>query len=173
LGNLVIATAEELKGQSRLEGQVARRSARERPLARLILRTFLERGGPIPVEEIVAAVLTAPAQSTRDALVTLEDEDLIRIRAGQIDIVYPFSAAPTPFLVRLPGGRDRFACCATDALGIPAMVGETAEIGSQCHHCGTPLTFSVTPQGPEPGADGVMVWFGKRSDDPCKAIDGL
>jgi hypothetical protein len=106
VGNLVIATAEELQPQSQLERQVARRAAREQPLARLILRTFLERGGPIPIEEIVAAFPQAPARATHDALVALEEHDLIRLRAGQIDIAYPFSAAPTPFLVELAGGRD-------------------------------------------------------------------
>lgn len=173
MGNLVIATAEELKEQSQLERQVARRAAREQPLARLILRTFLQRGGPIPIEEIVAALPQTFPQATHDALVSLEDDDLIRVRAGQIDIAYPFSAAPTPFLVKFSRGRDRYACCATDALGMAAMVGETVEITSQCHHCGGPLNFSATPQGPGPEAEGVMVWFGRRGDDPCKAIDGL
>ena len=173
MGTLVIATAEELKALSPLERQAARRAARERPLPRLILRTFLDRGGPIPVEDIVKALPQASAQATRDALATLEDEDLIRIRAGQIDVAYPFSAAPTPYLVKFPGGRDRHACCATDALGMASMVGEAVEIASQCHHCGDTLTFSVTPRRPGPEADGVMVWFGKREDDQCKAIDGL
>lgn len=171
--NLVIATAEELKAQSPLERQVARRAAREKPLPRMVLRTFLDRGGPIPVEDIVSALQQADQEATRDALATLEDEDLIRIRAGQIDVAYPFSAAPTPYLVKFPGGRDRYACCATDALGMASMVGEAVEIASQCHHCGDALTFSVTPRGPGPESDGVMVWFGKRDEDQCKAIDGL
>jgi len=173
VGNLVIATAEELKSQSPLERQAARRAAREKPFARLILRTFLDRGGPIPVEDIVSALPQAAPEGTLDELVTLEDEDLIRIRAGEIDVAYPFSAAPTPYLVRFPGGRDRYACCATDALGMAPMAGEAIEIASQCHHCGAALTFRVTPQGPGAEADGVMVWFGRRGDDQCKAIDGL
>jgi mercuric reductase len=173
MGDLVIATAEELKAQSPLERQVARRAAREKPLARLILRTFLDRGGPIPIEDIVSALPQVPAQATRDALATLEDEDLIRIRAGQIDVAYPFSAAPTPYLVKFPGGRDRYACCATDALGMASMACEAVEIESRCHHCGAALAFSVTPRGPGPEAERVMVWFGKRDEDQCKAIDGL
>lgn len=173
MGNLVIATAEELKAQSPLARQAARRAAREKPLPRLILRTFLDRGGPIPVEDIVSALPQAAPEATRGALATLEDEDLIRIRSGQIDVAYPFSAAPTPYLVKFPRGRDRHACCATDALGMAAMVGEAVEIVSQCHHCGDALTFAVTPRGPGPEAEGVMVWFGKRDDDQCKAIDGL
>ena len=173
MGNLVIATAEELKSQGPLERQAARRAAREKPLARLILRTFLDRGGPIPVEDIVRALPHAAAEATCGALATLEEEDLIRIRAGQIDVAYPFSAAPTPYLVKFSGGRDRYACCATDALGMAPMVGEAIEIVSQCHHCRAAMTFPVTPQGPGAEADGVMVWFGRRGDDQCKAIDGL
>lgn len=173
MADLVILTAEELKARSQLERQVARRAAREKPLVRLILRTFLERGGPIPIQDIVGASSDGSAEAIHDALIGLDDDDLIRIRAAHIDVAYPFSAAPTPFRVRLTGHRERYACCATDALGMAPMVGEPVEVRSRCHHCGALLDFSVTPQGPGPGAEGVMVWFGKRGDDRCKAIDGL
>jgi len=168
---LTLLTADELKALSPLEWQAARRATRERPLARLILRTFLERGGPIPVEDIVASA--GRAEATYDALAALDADDLVRIRGGLIDIAYPFSAAPTPFRVRLPGGRERYACCATDALGFAPMIGEPAAIKSQCHHCGTPLELSATPEAPGPDANGVMVWFGKRGEQPCKAVDSL
>jgi hypothetical protein len=173
LADLVILTAEELKTRSQLERQVARRAAREEPLVRLILRTFLERGEPISIQDIVAASPDGSGEAIQDALIALDDEDLIRIRAAHIDVAYPFSAAPTPFRVRLSDGRERYACCATDALGMAPMVGEAVEIRSLCHHCGALLGFSVTPHGPGPDAGGVMIWFGKRGDDRCKAIDGL
>jgi len=92
LANLVIMTAEELKALHSLNRQVARRAARQQPLVGLILRIFLREGGPIPVEDIVAASPDGHAE----ALVTLDDEDIIRVRAGQIDIAYPFSAGATP-----------------------------------------------------------------------------
>jgi hypothetical protein len=98
---------------------------------------------------------------------------LIRVRAGHIDLAYPFSGASTPFRLRLSGGRECYACCATDALGIAPMVGESVEITSSCHHCGAPLTFAATPHGVGPGAEGVMVWLGQRGDDGCKAFDSL
>jgi Alkylmercury lyase/Bacterial regulatory proteins, gntR family len=173
LATLVILTAEELKALNPLDRQAARRAARQQPLARLILQTFLERGGPIPVEDIIAASLGARPDTLHDALVALDDEDLIRVRTGQIDLAYPFSAAPTPFRVRLSGGRERHACCATDALGFAPMVGEPVEIASSCHHCGDPLSFAATPQGVAPGAEGMMVWFGKRGEEACKAFDSL
>ena len=173
MANLVILTAGELKALNPLERQAARRAARQRRLVQLILRTFLQRGGPIPVEDIIAASPDGQAAALHDVLVALDDEDLIRVRAGQIDVAYPFSGAPTPFRLRLSGGRERYACCATDALGIAPMVGEPVEITSSCHHCGEPLTFGATPHGVGLNAEGVMVWFGTRGDEGCKAFDSL
>jgi hypothetical protein len=173
MADLLILTADELKALNSLERQAARRAARQEPLTRLILRTFLQQGGPIPVEDIIAASPGARPDALHDALVALDDEDLIRVRAGQIDLAYPFSALPTPFVVRLADGNERYACCATDALGIAPMIGQAVEVRSSCHHCNAALTFSATPQGPGPEADGIMLWFGKRFEQQCKAFDSL
>ncbi len=173
MANLVILTAGELLALGSLQRQADRRTAREQPLVRLILRTFLQRGGPISVDDIIAASRETRAAATHDGLAALDDEDIIRVRAGQIDVVYPFSAVPTPFRVRFSGGRERHACCATDALGMAPMVGEPVEINSSCHQCGAPLKFAVTPHGVEPGSESVMVWFGTRGDEACKAADSL
>jgi hypothetical protein len=173
MADLLILTADELKALNSLERQAARRAARQQPLTRLILRTFLQRGGPILVEDIIAASPGAHPDALHDALVALDDEDLIRVRAGQIDLAYPFSASPTPFVVQLADGKERYACCATDALGIAPMIGQAVEVRSSCHHCNAPLTFSATPHGPGPQADGIMLWFGKRVDEQCKAFDSL
>lgn len=173
MATLAILTADELKALNPLEEQAARRAARQQPLARLILKTFLQRGGPIPVEDIITASAGAQPETTHDGLVALDEEGLIRIRAGQIDIAYPFSAAPTPFVVRLADGRERYACCATDALGIAPMIGQRVDIRTRCHHSQAPLAFSATPQGLGPEADGIMLWFGKRVEEQCKAFDSL
>jgi Alkylmercury lyase len=172
VAELVILTADALKALNSLERQAARRAAREQPLAQLILRAFLQRGSAIPVEDIIGSPEHA-VDAAYDAIAALDDDDLIRIRTGLIDMAYPFSAAPTAFRVLVSGGRDRYACCATDALGFAPMIGEAVEIRSQCHHCGAPLELSATPDGPGPDADGVMVWFGKRGDESCKAFDSV
>ena len=129
---------------------------------RRVLRMFAERGGPIPVEEIGAPP---------GALLALDADDLLRIQDGHVDVAYPFIARPTPWIVTLPGGHERYACCATDALGMASMLGRPVHIRSSCHHCGTPLRFQVSPDGPEPAAHEVMVWFGTRVDDRCKVAD--
>jgi len=54
MADLVIMTADELKALNSLERQLARRTARQQPLVRLILSTFVQRGGPIPINDIVA-----------------------------------------------------------------------------------------------------------------------
>ena len=172
MAELVILTADALKALNSLERQAARRTAREQPLAQLILRAFLQRGSAIPVEDIIGSPEHA-VDAAYDAIAALDDDDLIRIRTGLIDMAYPFSAVPTPFRVLVSGGRDRYACCATDALGFAPMIGEAVEIRSQCHHCGAPLELSATPDGPGPDADGVMVWFGKRGDESRKAFDSV
>ena len=173
MSNLTIVTADELIARD-VEGRgPARRSAREAPLPRRILRAFLERGGPIPLEELVVDPAGGSADAVRQALARLDDEDVIRIRDGHVDLAYPFSAAPTAFVVRLPNGGERYACCATDALGIAPMAGQRIEIRSRCHHCGTSLELSATPDGPGREAAGVMLWVGKRTEASCKAADGL
>ena len=112
MASLEIKSADELIALD-VEGRgTTRRAGRETPASRRILRTFLDRGGPIPVDEIVAASQGSSSEAIYRALVTLDNDDLIRIRDGHIDIAYPFSACPTPFVVRLPGGKERYACCA-------------------------------------------------------------
>ncbi len=169
---LAIKTAEEFKMLDSLDRQGARRTTRETPLVRQILRLFVIRGGPIPVDDI-AASSPVGAASIHDTLAALDDADIVRVRDGHVDIAYPFSASPTPFIVRLPGGPKRYACCAIDALGIAPMLGQPVQIRSRCHHCGMPLDFSADPSGPGPPADGLMLWFGKRGDERCKVADSL
>jgi hypothetical protein len=123
MASLVILTADELIALDVAGRGTARRTARETSTATRILETFLDRGGPIPVRDIVADLQRDSAGTVLDALVKLDDEDLIRISDGHVDLAYPFSAPSTPFLVRLQDGRERHVCCAIDALGIAPMVG--------------------------------------------------
>ena len=170
---LSIKTAEEFRTLEALERQASRRAGRETPLVQHILRLFVDRGGPVRIDDLVKASDGPRAAAMREALTRLDAEDLIRIRDDHVDIAYPFSTGPTAFVVRVGAGRERYACCATDALGIAPMVGQRIEIRSRCHHSGVPLEFSVTPDGPGPDAAGVMLWIGKVSEAGCKAADGL
>lgn len=55
----------------------------------------------------------------------------------------PFSAVPTGFRVRTPGG-EWWANCAWDALGISAMLQAPADISTSCADCGDPPPIRTT-----------------------------
>jgi len=170
---LEIKTADELGAGDLEERWRTRRAGRETAVSRRVLQLFVDRGGPIPLEEIVAGFPDVSPESTRQALLKLDDDDLIRMQAGHVDLAYPFSALPTPWVVRLPGGQERFACCAVDALGIAPMLGLPVGIRSRCHHCGEQLALESTPEGARPEGSGIMLWVGQRTDVRCKVADSL
>jgi hypothetical protein len=72
MASLVILTADKLIALD-VEGRgKARRAARETPTSRRVLQTFLDRGGPVPVEELVIGLEREPAEAVREALVRLD-----------------------------------------------------------------------------------------------------
>jgi len=171
---LEIRTAAELIALD-VEGRgPARRAAREAPLLRRVLRAFVDRAGPVPVDAIVSAFPAPASASLLEALATLDEEDLLRLEAGRIDLAYPFSAAPTPFVVDVGRGLgERYVCCAVDALGIAPMLGRRVRVRSRCHHCAESVDLSVDPSGPGADVQDVMVWVGKRMEDDRRACDSL
>jgi len=171
---LEIRTAAQLIALD-VEGHgAARRAARETELLQCVLQAFVDRPGPVRVDAIVSAFPARAAESLLEALAKLNEDDLVRIDAGRVNLAYPFSASPTPCVVDLDPGRGRrYACCAIDALGIAPMLGRRVRIRSQCHHCAEPIGLSVDPSGPRPDTEEVMVWVGKRAEDDRRACDAL
>jgi hypothetical protein len=135
--------------------------------ARKALREILDRlvadGGPVEVASLAAGVAAVDELDTRD---------LIYVSAGHVVLAYPWSGTPTAFVTVLADGRQRWACCAIDALGIPAMLGQPVTVRAGCHHCDERFELSVTPDGPvlDPG---VMAWIGERGDLRGKACTAL
>ena len=170
---LVMMSADEVMALDSVARQAARRAARQTDVLRTVLRRFMDRGAPVPVDEIVAGFGEERRASIAETLAMLDTDDLVRITDGAIDLAYPFSAAPTAFVVRLPRGDERYTCCAIDALGIAPMIGAPVHVLSRCHHCGGALDFAVTPDGPGPEAEAIMLWVGRRADDRCRAADSL
>ena len=170
---LDIKTADELVDPELEARWAARRAAREGQILRRILRIFVERGGPVPVDEVARAFPDRPREAIRDDLVMLDHADLIQIREGKIKIAYPFSTTATSFVVSLSGGQERYACCAIDALGIAPMLGQRVRIRSRCHDCGAPLELGIGPDGPDREAEGVLVWVGKKAQGERRVMTSL
>jgi len=170
--NLEIKTADELVDGGLEARWAERRQGPQAEVLRWILRAFTEHGGPIAVSEVEAAFPEWPATAVRDELATLDEKDLILMAVHEIPLAYPFSATRTPFAITLADGRERFACCATDALGIAAMLGAHIVIRSRCHHCGEPLELAADSTGPL-GPGEIMVWIGKREEGERRACTSL
>lgn len=169
---LEIRTAAELVDLEFEARWTDRRRGPEAEVLRSILRAFIERGGPVSVSAVESAFPDWPVGSVRDKLLTLDEKDMIVLEGREIPIAYPFSAGPAAFAVTLPDGRARFACCATDALGIAPMLGSRVQIRTRCYHCGQPLELAADATGPLEPAQ-VMVWIGKRGEDERRACTGL
>ena len=134
--------------------------------ARAALREILDRlvadGVPIPVGTLRGA----------GAVAELDERDLIYVSEGRVVLAYPWSGTPTAFVAELDGGRERWACCAIDALGLAPMLGRPVTVRSRCHHCDEPIALRIEPAGPA-GGDGVMAWVGERGDLRGKACTSL
>ena len=170
--SLDIRRADELVDRELEARWAERRLGPQAKVLRWLLRTFAEHGGPVPVSTVEAAFPERSVTTVRDELATLDRADLILMAGHEIRLAYPFSATPTAFVVTLPNGQERFACCATDALGIAAMLAARILIRSVCHHCGQPLELMAYATGPL-GADEIMVWMGKRGEGERRACTGL
>ena len=146
------------------------------PLAWAVLGALLERlvalGGPVRVEEVPALLPWHEPAQVADAIARLDEKDLIMVRDSQVMLAYPFAGTPTPFGVVFPDGRERYAVCAIDALGVPALLDQAVTIRSRCHHCREPLEILVSPDGPI-GEKQIMVWVGERGDVRAKGYASL
>ena len=165
MADLVIRTAAEL-GDGAVEARAeSRRAARETPIMRAVLRLFADSGGPVSVSAVAGSLAKYPSAVTK-AISTLNDDDLLVLCGDSIELAYPFSTLPTPFLIRRADGRERFTCCAIDALGMAPMLGEDVEVRTLCHHCDAPLRFALRPEGPSPDAHDLMVFVTRvRAED--------
>jgi hypothetical protein len=170
---LEIKTADELVDPEMEARWTARRVDRQTAVLQHILRAFIEDGGPVPVEALRRRIGDGASGSLTDELARLHEHDVILLADGHVRLAYPFSGVPTAFLVVLPGGQQRYACCAIDALGIAAMLGRRIDIRSGCHHCGAPLAFWADAEGPSPEAAEAMVWVGKRAAEQRRVSESL
>lgn len=168
-----VRTAAELMDAGFEARWAERHAARQDEVLQRIIRLFLDCGGPVTPDALTAALPGRSPAGIADVLRRLDADDLVFVQDDRIELAYPFAAGPNAFEVVLEDGRERYACCAIDALGLAPMVGERLTVHTYCHQSGTPLVFPVTPEGPGPQAAGVMVWVGPRPEGAAKACTSL
>ena len=116
----------------------------EKALRREIYSHTLTRGVPPRLADLARALDIEPsvAQAGVSRLAAARIV-VLQPSSGELLMVPPFSAVPTPFLVE----ASRYSCyanCAWDALGVPLMLREPARVVTACGCCGDAMVVDVT-----------------------------
>jgi hypothetical protein len=115
-----------------------------RRLHRALIDAVLETGS-VPGLSALADQLDTPPEAIQEGLRDLAAADYLALdTGGQVTCLYPLSVSPTPHAVVIDGVR-RFAMCAIDALGIPAMLDQELDIEGSCAVCDAPIALRVLP----------------------------
>ena len=115
-----------------------------------IYRHFAETGQrPSPVN--LATRVGSDVGSVLEAYLRLREQRVLVLEADEssIRMAPPFSGVPTQHVV-IVDGKQYFANCAWDALGIPAALQGSGVVYSRCEQSGEPLRLAVGLEGPEP-----------------------
>jgi Alkylmercury lyase len=115
-----------------------------------VYRHFAETGRRPEVEEVAEAIGSQVGDIV-EAYTRLLAQRVLALEAdgSSIRMAPPFSGVPTQHVVKA-GGKEYFANCAWDALGVPSALHLPGEVYSRCEQSGEPLLLKVGLDGPEP-----------------------
>jgi hypothetical protein len=101
----------------------------------------------------VADRVGADAQSVLAAYPRLRAQRVLALEpdGSSIRMAPPFSGVPTQHEI-IVEGKQYFANCAWDSLGVIAALQRSGEVHSRCEQSGEPLRLVVGPDGPEPSS---------------------
>ena len=126
----------------------------EAALRREIYGGTLTVGAP-PTIRALAEALEIDIEVVRSSVARLAAGRIVVLQSeGELLMVPPFSAVPTPFLVE----SSRYRCyanCGWDALGVPVTLRLPARVITACACCGDAVKFDVSPEHP-PDTQDVM-----------------
>jgi len=115
------------------------------PDLRLAVYNCILESGRVPLAAQVADRLSIAVEDVRAGFRRLQSVHAFALAPASDEILmaHPFSAVPTPYVVR-SGGLMFWANCAWDALAIPAMLGADATVDTRCADCGDPMQFTFS-----------------------------
>src|SRR5262245_19616406 len=124
-------------------GRVAPEAGELRAVHQQVLLAFADSGHP-PARPGLERAAASYGRTAAAVLADLHAGDFIQLDgAGEIRAAYPFSAVPTPHVVRIDGGPRVYAMCAIDALGMAAMLGREVTVVSTDTRTGQPNMVTV------------------------------
>jgi hypothetical protein len=110
---------------------------------RLFTYRFMLREERSPTVREIATGLRFSVPKIRAALARLSESHAFMLQEnGELWRVAPFSCIPTAFPVTV-GKRSWFANCIWDALGIPAMLNQDAEMQAACGCCNYDMPLEI------------------------------
>jgi alkylmercury lyase-like protein len=100
--------------------------------------------GRAPSAAETAAALGLPEADAERAYRDLGAAHAFELHPGTLDVwmAHPLSAVPTPYVATV-NGRDHFASCIWDGLGVVAMLGGSGFVRTTCEDCGESLQVDV------------------------------
>jgi hypothetical protein len=117
---------------------------RTRRLHRALIDAVLTTGC-VPALSALADQLGTSLRAIQQGLRDLAAADYLALDADDlVTCLYPLAVTPTPHAVVVDGVR-RFAMCAIDALGMPAMLDHELDIEGRCAVCDVPIAVHVRP----------------------------
>lgn len=160
-------TAEQLMAEAGWSTRDATERHRGLPDPRLrllhhrVLAAFLS--GRPPIVDSVAEDARRLGLDPEPALRELAAADLAHHDSrGAVTVAYPFSGPPTGHRVALGHGREVYAMCAIDALGIPLMAGADAVIVSTDPDSGERILVEVPNRRPAAQPETTVVLISRR-----------
>lgn len=111
-------------------------------IRKIILREFGRNGRP-PTAGEFAGRLRLSIETVNQVIEKLQKADILSSRGDEITSAYPFSADKTRHKVIFEDGREVYALCAVDALGIHFMLNEDLIIMSRCPECEKEMKIAV------------------------------
>jgi len=133
----------------------------EQAVTRVVFRRLLEGHG-IRLEA-VAATLEMPLTVVEKAVDHLVERGTMERDpdTGEVVAARGLSLAETPHRLTL-AGRQLYAFCAVDAVGIPAALEVAARVESRCHACGAPVTLAIAGGAVTDASPGTVIWAAER-----------
>ena len=101
------------------------------------------RTGTVPSAAEVAGETGAAEEDVVAEFHHLAGQRVIVLDGDRIVMAAPFSGVPTPFVVHA-AGREYYANCIWDALGVSPMLRVDSTISTRCPDCAAPLQLTVT-----------------------------
>lgn len=142
----------------------------ENDIRKYVLREFAARGRPPTMQEIKEGLGLPSVEVVRQAIGKLEAADVLSAQGDVIVSAYPFSAVETRHKVVFDDGREVYALCATDALGIHFMLNEDITVMSRCPRCESEIRVVVKSGRIESySPEGIIEFVGGSTGCGCAA----